>query len=391
MTASDQFRILHLARDEKFVDMAVAAFEKYAPGRNDLCLYAHNSAHRFVRTQVSKVHSKLDAIRGLCPDYLSAYDIIVIHSLHPAFFRTLLRAPRSVTLVWVGWGYDYYDLVLSSGAEALLPETQAHETSTQKKKPIRVGLKQWLERASMPSKRKVIERIDLFAPVLPTEYELVASKLTDRPFPIFARWNYGTLEDDLIRGFENCWVDSDAILVGNSAAHTSNHREALRLLANASTSQMAIIPLSYGSPENRDDLLTMGRALLGDRFVPLVNFIPIDQYNKYLRSCGYVLMNHVRQQAVGNIVTMMYLGARIFLREECETYRFLKAEGAYINSVQELERNPHMIHAPLSPNERVCNRQVVQKHWSREASEKNTRCLVEQALSLRDSSKYVTA
>ncbi|MGP4883030.1 hypothetical protein ACTXQV_67810, partial [Klebsiella pneumoniae] len=67
--------------------------------------------------------------------------------------------------------------------------------------------------------------------------------------------------------------------------------------------------------------------IFGDKFLPVVDYMPIQQYVGILINCGFVIMNHVRQQALGNILIMLYLGAKVFLREENPVYTFLKNHG----------------------------------------------------------------
>lgn len=382
MTLINKLKILHLARDEKFVDMAIQAFAKFKPAINDLCLYAQNCP-RHVKTTPVLMHSKWAAIRGLRPDFLGYYDLIIIHSLHPAFFRTLLNVPASVTLIWVGWGYDYYDLIYSNEDELLLPETRKAKLDNSRKTTLGSKVRRWLELWMMPRKAKVISRLDFFSPVLPNEYSQVANQFESKRFPKFARWNYGSLEDDLAKGLESNWVYGDSILLGNSASSTNNHREALTLLASLSTSQKVVVPLSYGSVIYKDDIVRIGTEMLGSRFSPMLKFIPLDQYNQLLLSCGFVIMNHVRQQALGNIVTMLYLGARIFLREECDTYRFFKSEGAIIDPIQLLSECSSLIQKPLTKAERQNNRGVAVRLWSRAASEQKTKNLINAVIALK--------
>ncbi|MCY1447062.1 hypothetical protein D9M71_636650 [compost metagenome] len=93
-------------------------------------------------------------------------------------------------------------------------------------------------------------------------------------------------------------------------------------------------------------------------------------------------MNHVRQQAVGNIVIMIHLGAKIFLREECPTYSYFRDQGIIIFSVQQLQQNPDLICAPLDPESIATNRKILRESWSKEASHTKTKKLLMQTCQL---------
>jgi hypothetical protein len=114
--------------------------------------------------------------------------------------------------------------------------------------------------------------------------------------------------------------------------------------------------------------------------------MPIQDYVATIKQCGYVIMNHKRQQAVGNIVIMLYLGARVFLREENPTFPFLKDLGVVISSVQELEKDISLLHTPLSIEEKERNKRLVSDYWSRESGIARTKALVDRALSLANKS-----
>jgi hypothetical protein len=46
-------------------------------------------------------------------------------------------------------------------------------------------------------------------------------------------------------------------------------------------------------------------------------------------------MNHYQQQAVGNIISAVYLGAKFFLNKENSAYLYLKGLGCHIYQITE--------------------------------------------------------
>ena len=236
-----------------------------------------------------------------------------------------------------------------------------------------------------PTKESIIERIEIFAPVLPIEYELVQNGSVAQKFPQQAIWNYGNLEDDMVKGFLNEKSEGDSILVGNSASAENNHIDAFSLLSKMRVTERKIYsPLSYGDPEYRQLILNEGEKHFEKKFVPLIDFMLISEYVKTLKACGFVVMNHLRQQAVGNIVIMLYLGAKVFLRAECPTFAFLKMQGAVIFTVQELEKTPSLIDQRLDQESMAINKRIVEANWSRDASKKKTRNLLMQACNIKN-------
>lgn len=357
-------KILHLARDEKFVDQGLRAFEQAAPGANDLYLYAPKDL-KYVKSP-AKIASRKELRTGNLSKEFVKYDLIIIHSLIPAWLKTLSKISKETPLVWLGWGYDYYDLIHSSRNEMLLPLTQ----KAMRKQAIRSGVLTRLirlakRRLNTRKKKKLISQISFFAPVLANEYSIVKEKFADSTFPQYISWNYGNLERMLSNGLQDSRTNGAAILVGNSASAENNHIDLFSLLTSMGVSKRKIIsPLSYGDDAYKDLVIKYGKSLLGDDFEPITEFMPLSQYMATLRACGFVIMNHVRQQAVGNIVIMLYMGAKVFLRAECPTYAFLREQGAIVYTVQELEKNPRLLDETLDDISILKNRKILEKNWS---------------------------
>jgi hypothetical protein len=77
-------------------------------------------------------------------------------------------------------------------------------------------------------------------------------------------------------------------------------------------SRRVIVPLSYGDPIYTEHLVTRGKEILGKTFVPLVDFLPYDEYRTIVASYNIVVMNHFRQLPLGNIRAALYQGANVY-------------------------------------------------------------------------------
>jgi hypothetical protein len=229
----------------------------------------------------------------------------------------------------------------------------------------------------------MLARFSHFSPVIETEYRL-ARELNPWFKPEYVSWNYGTVEDDLAAAApaESC---GDDIMVGNSATAENNHAEVFDMLA-ASTGPgdgKIIVPLSYGDAWYKEKIVELGRRKLGERFVPLTDFLPVDEYIRLLRGCGHVFMNHIRQQALGTICIMMLHGARIYLQPRNPLHDWFSSRGAVIASVRELADDPiegRRRLVPLTADQRQRNIGVVKAHWGREVQRARTRRLVDTLL-----------
>ena len=123
------------------------------------------------------------------------------------------------------------------------------------------------------------------------------------------------------------------ILLGNSAAKTNNHQEIFQKLKEVNNIKVHV-PLSYGDDAYRNHIIKEGQKILGNRFSPLIEFMKLANYNKFLTNIDVAIFNHKRQQALGNIITLLGMGKKVFIREEITTYEFLYDLGITFYSIE---------------------------------------------------------
>lgn len=368
--------ILHIVPDDKFIDMAYNTFERASPGKNLFLSVGQPETFTYIKTAPVKTIAAREFLSKKFAYSLLQYDFVVLHWLDQAKMQLVMNAPPSVKFIWIGWGGDYYDYI---DRELLLPATKhlylahqpIHQTTVIRK--IKNFIFRKLFVSNIHDFHQVLNRINYFAPVLEEDYLLVAKNVQNFQ-PKYVTWNYGTLEDDLIIETKPMLTGNN-ILIGNSATYENNHLEAFDAIAHLDLQERKIItPLSYGDEQYAKKIIERGKTVFDDAFCPLTEFMSIAQYNRVISTCSVVVMNHLRQQAVGNIVIMMYLGAKIFLNRENPVYIFFLKQHAIIYSLEEL--NDDIIKDPLSEEEILLNRQIVEKYWSRNVILKKTKDLI---------------
>ena len=376
-------KILHILVDDKFIDMAIREFEAVAPGVHEFAMVEADEPYRYVRT--GQIRNLTDSefvhevqrceIRG-----------VIFHSLPERRYKLLSSIPAEKKVFWFGWGFDYYDRLLTSaypGGLLMSATAAAIRQSKPKKlnKLVRIA-KSAVERGLRLAKLypahpdvKALARVDYFSPVIDTEFH-AAIDSNSWFSPKYICWNYGTVEDDLTISARDEMSLGDNFLVGNSATPTNNHYEIFDSIRGRIdlSHRKVIVPLSYGDPAYRDKILRLGRTMLGDAFTPLVDFMPPDQYIKILSSCGFVLMNHLRQQALGNICISTLMGAKVFLHPRNPLYAWMISQGVVVGDIERLDT------VPLTVAEQHANCQAIRAYWGREAQRKKTRRVVEIAL-----------
>jgi dTDP-N-acetylfucosamine:lipid II N-acetylfucosaminyltransferase len=107
------------------------------------------------------------------------------------------------------------------------------------------------------------------------------------------------------------------ILIGNSANPTNNHFEILDKISTFNNDNLEVIcPLSYGNIEYAEKVINKGHSLFGNKFKPLTDFIPLEEYIKILAKVDIAIFAHNRQQAMGNIGILLGLGKKIYMRDD---------------------------------------------------------------------------
>lgn len=114
------------------------------------------------------------------------------------------------------------------------------------------------------------------------------------------------------------------IQVGNSADPSNNHIEVFDLLKNTKIKDMTIYtPLSYGKNWYSNKIECAGYKEFGEKFQPLKKFMPLNEYIDLLSTIDIAIFNHKRQQAMGNIITLLGLGKTVYMRNDITSWKTL--------------------------------------------------------------------
>lgn len=364
-------KILHISSDEKFIDMGLRVFESVAPNRNELLVLSNNEKCKFVKFENKKILTK-KKLNDLSKndDFWKGIDVVILHSL--CIYK--IHIPNRIKVVWIGFGFDYYDLIVSNYSDLLGEKTKLYAKKLGIKTKIKKVIKKIIfwDYIRRYRRDKIIQRIDYFCPVLTSEYELI--KWTSKRQPKLLDWNYGTMEDDWAKDL-NINASGNDVLLGNSANFSCNHMEGIDFLNSINGNKpKLIIPLSYGNKEyakvikSYTDNNYLGEAEFLD------DFMSFDDYINIISSCGFAVMPHKRQQGLGNIILMINLGAKIFLDIENPIYTFLKEKGMIIFSLQDINEND-FIHE-LTKEQKQQNRCLLYNIWGRDVIYKKTKLLI---------------
>lgn len=245
---------------------------------------------------------KIEKVSELFKELYCA-DKIIIHGLWSKYFIGLLLLQPWLLkkCYWVMWGGDFY-----------FPEKQS-----------------WI-------KKQVIKNMGHFITYIKGDYEL-AKKWYGANGKYHECFMYPSnlYKEYDIKPKKHTTIN---IQLGNSADPTNNHIEVLEKLKVYKDKDIKIFtPLSYGNEEYASSVIVKGEELFGEKFVALTNFMVFDKYLEFLAEIDIAIFAHKRQQAMGNIITLLGLGKKVYLRTDVATWQFFLEKEIKVYNIDNIE------------------------------------------------------
>jgi hypothetical protein len=338
-------KIIHIASDEKFINSAYSQFEEVYRGENLFYIIVDNIdkplIHVNLMADMVLISCSTRKIEEL-PQLFTDAKVICFHGMGSNNSTVILNTPSKYKKVWFLWGFEIYNnplifrITTITGAKTFdlyyVGSTSNRLLKILKTKYRKLNIA--ISAVLNPNNRKMVSALkcaDYCAVLYKEEFNIVRRKLGNSID--YINFSYYPVEKMLLN--VNIYVNADNILLGNSASFTNNHIEIFEILKNFDLKKKQIVtPLSYGSEKYQQQILAVGQKLFNENFEPMVDFIPKGEYFKVLQKCGIVIMNHYRQQAVGNVMMMLWMGAKVFLDERNSVFHYLKRINISVFSIQ---------------------------------------------------------
>lgn len=317
--------VLHLLQDEKISNDIIKNFISF-PNQIFIIFSAYeNGDYRYVQNfseRVIKYNGK--SLNELTRQYNSSS--IIFHALHGRFVKLLqFFDKKDIKVVWIPWGFDIYNL----------PRTQKYlfEKLTRKIylsnflrnisiNEIKKNLKNSLE--FLFKEYRVYNKIDFFCSYILEDY-IFFSKYYPNKMK-YAEVYFSDINQYLANITGQIDYTAKNILVGNSNTLECNHIDAFNIISKKGIDKSTniIVPLNYGDNDfYKQSVIKEGQRLF-DNFVPLIDFMKRYDYITLIKSCSTGIFFHRRQQAMGNIIPMLYLGIRVYLNSDSPVLKYLR-------------------------------------------------------------------
>ena len=340
--------ILHFVIDEKIINQMIDNFLQIS--HNHLFLvFTENKNDNFNHiTRTGSFIRRFNYIEDDINEVLKNKDAnaIILHQLNLKFAKTVNHIKNSIQISWIVWGFDVYSL------PKIMPSLYAPITKQFlfkikpatplvwiiKKNSFTRNIFYRLKGQSDPYREifKAISRIDFFSTYIREDFDYF-SKFYKIKKLRFLESPFSTI-DQYLAGNNNLRIDEGAtsIIIGNSNTLESNYLDVIEKIEEKKDKINKIYcTLSYGNNyDHKKKVITEGRKQLGEKFHPLTDFMVREQYVELLQSCSAGIFFHYRQQAMGNIIALLYMGARVYLSERNPAYKFFSRKEIIVNSFE---------------------------------------------------------
>jgi hypothetical protein len=266
---------------------------------------------------------------------ITPYNVLFIHYLSDRTADILSRKNlKGKKVIWYVYGHDAFRFskFQNSFLEPLTVFLKLKLAYSERKRFISLVLKHISPSLMSPifdNKKTLhfVKNIDIICPVIPQDYKILKRKYNTEAEMFHVNYINPILLDKPSR------IVGNSILLGNSASSFNNHLDTFKVIKKIKGYDKIYLPLSYGDKTYASRIKQKALKLFGDKVIVLDTFLPFDDYQKIIQQCEFVIMNHKRQQAVGNIVQALYSGAHVYLNKYSPFYDFLKSNRFVISEI----------------------------------------------------------
>lgn len=219
-------------------------------------------------------------------------------------------------MFWVIWGADLY--TLDAGQET------------------------YAKKFFNCTKKHIIKRCRGIVSLVPGDYEL-AKKITKTKATYYNCMMYPhaiTRQKKTTKNRKN--NTRLTIMVGNSASIENEHLSVFDKIKNTlnktnNHNVKILVPLSYGDPKYAEKVIRYGTSVFGTNFAPITAMLDKESYFKLLAEVDIAMFGFKRQQAMGNILSLLGLGKKIYIRTDITPWNFLKEKGFDLFDIEQLD------------------------------------------------------
>ncbi|EGK3604620.1 TDP-N-acetylfucosamine:lipid II N-acetylfucosaminyltransferase [Escherichia coli] len=336
-------KILHFAFLDKFIPGFIEIIDQHFSNDKHTIFTIGNKAEYPYETSSRTIHfSTLKNI--LCIPKLAIQlhknDKIILHGLFSPYLIIMLCLMPWLhkKLYWIIWGGDLY----------------CHKLSV---KSLKFKIVE-------PFRKKLISRLKGLITYVDGDYEKAqqwygaTGKLYECIIYKSNIYKGSALTENDFKNSEIEGVSKVNIQVGNSADPTNNHEHVFNELSKLDVInkvEKIYCPLSYGNLFYAQHIKELGVKMFGDKFYPLMNFIPLHEYETILDDIDIAIFAHERQQAMGNIINLLGRGKKVYMRDDTSSYELFNKLGVIVHKLDNLDLRRQDLDVSIKNNHKIIN------------------------------------
>ena len=276
---------------------------------------------------ITKTKSNLSYLSSLLKDA----NIVFLYDFCSYKSQILPFLNKETIVIWRFFGYEYYStkpkLIFSKSTIKALYETDSRPRIASK---LLLYIKREYEKRLLRKNLKRIKMIDYILCVCFEEYEFLKNFWA---VPSYLRMNlFGEIS---LEGYPD--KKNNTIIFGNSRNPANNHLDVLDIFSSVNTANLKILMFfSYGRIGNYSRIVeTQASKIAGITIVK--DFLPKEEFTNIYREASILIINSYRQMALGNIVTGIKNGLKIYLNDKNVLKDWLLNNGLKIFSITDLK------------------------------------------------------
>ena len=153
-----------------------------------------------------------------------------------------------------------------------------------------------------------------------------------------------------------------SVIVGNSGYKNNFHKEIFHLLKNHEVNSKIKVtcPLAYGNQDYINEVIKFGQELFEENFIPLLSFMPLEEYYSVLNGVDSGIFAHDREQGTGNVIPLLGMGKKVYLRATTTQWKTYLNLGLKIFDYKDFDTYE------MSKSDQKQNIEIVSKYFCKE-------------------------
>lgn len=391
-------KIIHLCTDTIFNALITELFEEVAEGRNSYIIIGEESKEIKYKTDLLNYCSK-DRYLAL----LKEHDIVIVHSFYGENVWAAAQVQQQPLFV-SGWGgglkFPFRKIAKIDPLSCYAPLTREYlgqyfpeEKKSWKHKLLEgfPSLNYWYykQRTGEEHPRYLLHKAwsntDCFSMILLSEREQLIKDYGDYVDKPFLWINYGYLQLFVNEFYGKTPPLGTGIFVGHSAFPSSNHLDVMAILKEQKVKDPIYLPLAYGKEHYKQKLLAAFEDWPKDQLTIQLDVLPKEEYVRQLLSCNKAIFGTQIQEAVGTLISCLYLGMSVYLNEKGFLYKSFAKWGFKVYKLDDIQQN-------ITEERRIAemhhNRAELEKIYGRKAVLQRIRELLAHLENLHRASKH---